>query len=77
MDSNVYSMKKTNYKRWSIALFTVFLLLFFLLAFFKSDITTWIWQLALPVLLIAQVIVILKAKDEGKKDFDNAWYDRK
>lgn len=69
-------MKNVNYRFWSIALFSVFLLLFFLLAFFKSNLTTWIWQLALPILLIAQVLVILKASEESDKNFGQDWYDR-
>lgn len=70
-------MKGLNYKTWSIGLFVVFLLLFFLLAIFKSETTTWIWQLVLPILLVVQVFVILKAKDQSRKDFDKEWYDQK
>ena len=64
-------------KKWSIIIFVLFLLLFFMLAFFKSDLTTWIWQLVLPVLVVAQVIVILKAPKESEKKFTDDWYDQK
>ncbi|MDX1408862.1 MAG: hypothetical protein R3330_12030 [Saprospiraceae bacterium] len=66
-----------NYKTWSIILFAIFMLLFLMLALFKSDVTTWIWQLALPILVVAQVLVILKAKDQSKKEFKDEWYDHK
>ena len=66
-----------NYKQWSIVLFAIFILLFLMLAFFKSDVTTWIWQLVLPVLVIIQVIVVLKARDESKKEFGDDWYDKR
>ena len=67
-----------NVKKWSLIIFGIFLLLFLMLALFKNDVTTWIWQLALPVLVVAQVVVILKAKNESKKKFDeDEWYDQK
>lgn len=70
-------MKRMNYRSWSVVLFMIFLALFFLLAFFKSEITTWIWQLCLPVLVIAQVIVILSSSEQSHKDFESEWYDHK
>lgn len=63
-------------KKWSIGIFVTFILLFFLLAIFKNDVTTWIWQLALPALLILQVYVILKAKKESDKKFPDDLYDQ-
>jgi 4-hydroxybenzoate polyprenyltransferase len=63
-------------KKWSIGIFTTFIILFFLLGIFKSNTMTWIWQLSLPVLLILQVYVILKAKKESKKNFPEDHYDQ-
>lgn len=74
---NAIVMKKPNYKTWSIILFVLFIGLFFLLAFNKNTTTTWIWQLSLPLLLIIQIFVVLKARDETKKTFDDEWYDHK
>lgn len=66
-----------NFKSWSIIIFAIFLFLFFMLAFFKSDLTTWTWQLALPILLFIQVFVILKSKDKSDKKWDNdEWYEK-
>lgn len=64
-------------KKWSIGLFIVLMILFFMLAFFKNDVTTWIWQLVLPILVIIQVIVILKGPKESTKTFDEDMYDQK
>lgn len=67
-----------NYKTWSIIIFAIFLLLFFILGFFKSDATVWMWQLGLPVLVIIQVFIILKAKEQSKKKFgEDEWYEKK
>ena len=63
-------------KKWSIGIFITFIILFFLLAIIKSDVMTWIWQLSLPVLLILQVYVILKAKRESTKEFPEDLYDQ-
>lgn len=63
-------------KKWSIGIFITFIILFFLLAIIKSDVMTWIWQLSLPVLLILQVYVILKAKRESSKKFPEDLYDQ-
>ena len=52
------------------------MMLFFMLAFFKSDLTTWIWQLTLPILVIAQVYVILKGGKQSEKKFGEEWYDK-
>ena len=53
------------------------MLLFFMLAFFRNDTTVWIWQLLLPVLVVVQVFVILRARDESKKEFKDDWYEKK
>lgn len=70
-------MKRVNYKTWSILIFAIFLLLFFIMAIFKSETATWIWQLALPILLVIQVIVILKAREQSRKNFEDEFYDEK
>jgi Ca2+/Na+ antiporter len=64
-------------KKWSIGIFTTFVILFFMLSIFKGDVMTWIWQLSLPVLLILQVYVILKARNQSEKEFPEDHYDRK
>jgi len=63
-------------KKWSIGIFVTFIVLFFVLAIFKNDVTTWIWQLSLPALLILQVYVILNAKKESDKEFPEDFYDQ-
>ena len=65
-----------NVKKWSLIIFALLMLMFFMLAFFKSDATTWIWQLCLPILVIAQVYVILKGGKQSDKEFGDEWYDQ-
>ena len=65
-----------NVKKWSIIIFVLVMLMFLMLAFFKTDATTWIWQLVLPILVFAQVYVILKGKKESEKTFTDEWYDQ-
>ena len=48
-----------------------------MLALFKSEVTTWIWQILLPILIIIQVVIVLKSKDQSDKKFDDGeWYDK-
>jgi c-di-AMP phosphodiesterase-like protein len=63
-------------KKWSIGIFVTFIVLFFALSIFKSNLMTWIWQLSLPVLLILQVYVVLKAKKQSDKEFPEDHYDQ-
>ncbi len=63
-------------KKWSIGIFTTFIILFVMLSIFDSIVMTWIWQLSLPVLLILQVYVILKARNQSDKEFPEDHYDQ-
>ena len=69
-------MKRVSYKTWSILIFAIFLLLFFIMAFFENNVTTWIWRLGLPILIVIQVIVVLKARDQSHKRFDDDFYEK-
>lgn len=64
--------KKTTV--WIFAICLIVLAILWLAGY--SSIAAWA-MLLIPVLLIWQAFVILKAKDKPDKTFDDEWYDKK
>ncbi len=64
-----------RYKKLSVWIFVLLLLLIALMIFFPNVYTIGIGTMGLPVLIIFQVYIILKAEDESKHSFQDKWYD--
>lgn len=64
-----------RYKKLSAWIFALLLLLVALMIVFPNTYTIGIGTIGLPVLIIFQVYIILKAKDESKHSFQDKWYD--
>ncbi len=65
-----------NYKTLTIWIFVVLVLLVALLFLFPTPFIIWLSIIGLPVLIVVQTIIVLRAKDESKHTFgDDKWYD--
>jgi uncharacterized membrane protein YkvI len=64
-----------QYKKLSVWIFVLLLLLIALMIFFPNAYTIGIGTMVVPVLVIFQTYIILKAKDESKHSFQDKWYD--
>lgn len=67
-------MRYQNISVWIFAISIVLLAVLWLAGY--SSMALW-GMLAVPVLIIWQAYVILKAKDKPDKTFDDEWYDKK
>ena len=67
-----------HYKTISAWIFAILVLMVFLMALYPSPFVIGLGFIGLPVLLLVQAIVVLRAKDESKHGFtDEKWYEDK
>lgn len=66
-----------NYKALSVWIFVVLILTIFLMIVYPSDWVIGFGVVGLPVLVILQVILVLKAREGSTHTFDDRWYDDK
>jgi len=65
-----------NYKILTIWIFVALILLVALLFVFPTPFVIWLSIIGLPVLIIVQAVIVLRAKDESQHTFtDDKWYD--
>lgn len=65
-----------NYKTLTIWIFVILVFLVALLFIFPTPFVIWLSIIGLPVLILVQTIIVLRAKDESKHNFtDDKWYD--
>ena len=65
-----------NYLKLTVWIFVILLLLVFLTLIFPSEIMIFLGTAILPVFVVIQAVIILKARDESKDHFTDKWYDR-
>lgn len=65
-----------KYKTWTIWIFIILLLIVALMIAFPSNFMLVLGTILLPVLILAQAIIILKAGEQSHKKFsDGDWYE--
>ena len=65
-----------HYKVASAWIFAILVLLVFMMALYPSSFIIWLGFIGLPVLLLIQAILILRAKEDSKHSFeDDKWYE--
>ena len=65
-----------HYKIASAWLFATLALLLFLMAVYPSPYVIWAGIIGLPVLILIQAIIVLRAKDEKPQHFEEEkWYE--
>ncbi len=65
-----------NYLKLTVWIFVFLILLIFLMLFFPSNYVIFLGTAILPVFVVIQVFIILRAKDSSKDRFSDKWYDR-
>lgn len=70
--------KNTNYKALSAWIFVALVLLILFMFLFPNNWMIGIGIVGVPILILVQTMIILKANEESKKEFsDKDWYDNK
>lgn len=65
-----------HYKMVSAWIFAILVLLVFLMALYPSPLFIWAGFIGLPLLLLLQAVVILRAKDDsGRPPEEEKWYE--
>jgi hypothetical protein len=65
-----------NYQTLTPWIFFALVLMVFLMAVHPSSFVIWLGFIGLPVLVLFQVFIVLKGKDESTNSFGDKWYDR-
>lgn len=65
-----------NYLKLSVWIFLLLIFLIILLFLFPSNLVIGLGLIGLPLLVILQVIIVLRAKDESNNSFSDKWYDK-
>lgn len=65
-----------HYKTITIWIFTLLMLVIFLLILYPTTFLIWAGVAGLPLLLLVQVIAVLRSNDESQHTFsDDKWYE--
>lgn len=65
-----------HYKSLTVWIFTLLILLVALLFVIPTDFVIWLGMILLPILVVIQAVVILRAREESKDTFKDKWYDK-
>ncbi|MDX1667615.1 MAG: hypothetical protein R3350_10310 [Saprospiraceae bacterium] len=64
-----------NYRKSTVWIFVLLMLQIFFMILFPRPIVLGIGSVLLPLLVLLQVVIVLRAEDESPSKFEDRWYD--
>jgi hypothetical protein len=64
-----------DYKKYTLWIFVLLMFIIGVMFVFPHSLTIGIGAIALPVLIVLQAFIILRAKDQSQRSFEDEWYD--